>query len=57
MDLYLKNVRKDLIIIQGDWHTKIKTDGYQPWHGTVYKFRVGMTNARSLRLLKYIHSY
>ena len=45
--------KRDILVIQGDWNSKIGIDAYQQWPGTTGKHGVGTTNKRGLRLLEF----
>ncbi|XP_069996591.1 uncharacterized protein [Penaeus vannamei] len=44
---------KDILIVQGDWNTKIGRDVYAIWKGTIGKFRLRNPNERGNRLLEF----
>eukprot|EP00794_Sanderia_malayensis_P021057 gene21057-biopygen14625 len=52
-ELLRKIPKKDVLIVQRDWNTKIGPDAYQNWKGTVGKFGLGETNERGEKLLEF----
>ena len=49
--------KKDLLIIQGDWNTKVGPHAYTQWAVTVGRYGYGNTNERGWRLLEFANNY
>ena len=44
-----KTPKRNILVVQGDWNAKVGLEAYQHWEGTVGKFGIGETNARTFQ--------
>ncbi|XP_072030789.1 craniofacial development protein 2-like [Amphiura filiformis] len=49
--------KKDVLLVIGDWNTKVGPDAYPTWQGTAGKFGLGVTNDRGHNLLEFAKFY
>ena len=52
-----KTPKKDILLVQGDWHAKVSPDAYQHWAETVGRSGIGDTDDRGWRLLEFAKSH
>ena len=41
-----RTAKKDVLVVQGDWHAKVGPDAYPRWAGKLGRFGIGETNDR-----------
>ncbi|XP_012941069.1 craniofacial development protein 2-like [Aplysia californica] len=45
--------KKDIIVVQGDWNSKVGNDAYKNWKGTCGQYCNSESNEKGLRLLEF----